>query len=988
MAQTIEEWHGGEPFGLQPNMSENGATGTPQSPPSLPRRPDEIRPPEPARSASGEIRRVLSLGSLPSPSFPRKAATAVRVGVAARFFSTGSRNVALPSIPPTDPPVIVSEAPTTPPAGRSPSPNSAQPSVAQRLGNVLRQSSSESSLPPSPVPQRSNSSRRTSFSQPRASIPNEGRDSVAEAAAALLAQEDDDGTPMANRKRNADFHELFPTLPRDELLVEDYSCAWHKEVLIQGRLYLSQGHVNFYANLLGWVHSVEIPFSEIISIEKKNVAAIIPNSIEITTITNNKFFFASFLHRESTYSLIMSLWDSVANKTIQLLPITKVSEGPCSCPPEQSCELCAGLRDFDRKTNDRGNHRGRDMEILESMNLRRSMSLDWLRERADSQELSKSSLTLDATNGPEGISKDTEPNDDKESGHDNKDRGKLGQLSPETMRKNSSGGKERSLSLPETILREQVKNLTASTVVSKTEDEPKFPEDFVSPIETVLSSPLTPAAVRQSANLQRESQPRGLAELADVQLGQQSESISPKSKEMSSLPKSSDENLGQTIPPPLPAKNQHIVHQKIHIHTQPHIHIPHRKSLHEEAGSKHRKRNRKRPKSVHLAPSLTTPATCPCEADHKKSIMVLDAVFECSVKRLWDLLYEYGSTREGFLRSFLEGRRKCREFKMCDWVAADVDLADPTEDAPKSDTVQYDAVHPKWHRKVEYIVPLSNSLGPKQTRCKLHETVLQKDKERHICLNQISQTPDVPSGNAFQSRARLCLTSVKHRQTRLRVSCEVEWLKSSWLKAPINSAVPEGLKSYHAELETALKEYILAHPESHDDKVGANGHTPEESEEEYENDGEEVDLDDGYGPDNNNLAHPLERELAEAERFEQLLRKRRGYAQAPQRGLFTLSPLSSPPGLKFSTPTEGTFMKPFVRPAKKQPKFGGREFRRAWGVVWRSLSTTVGLAVVVSVLILFAVMWWMMFRTFVKWEVERVVSEAMSRQEVVRMFGG
>jgi hypothetical protein len=36
----------------------------------------------------------------------------------------------------------------------------------------------------------------------------------------------------------------------------DYGCALQREILIQGRLYISENHMCFHANLFGWVTDV------------------------------------------------------------------------------------------------------------------------------------------------------------------------------------------------------------------------------------------------------------------------------------------------------------------------------------------------------------------------------------------------------------------------------------------------------------------------------------------------------------------------------------------------------------------------------------------------------------------------------------------------------------------------------------------------------------------------------------------------------------
>ncbi|SCZ87648.1 BZ3500_MvSof-1268-A1-R1_Chr2-2g05114 [Microbotryum saponariae] len=107
---------------------------------------------------------------------------------------------------------------------------------------------------------------------------------------------------------NFKFHKLFASeIPDDDELIEDYRCALQKDVLVQGRLYLSEHYLAFKANILGWQTSVCIPFSEIVTIEKRMTALVIPNAIEVTTL-NTRHVFASFLARDPAYDLLVDLW--------------------------------------------------------------------------------------------------------------------------------------------------------------------------------------------------------------------------------------------------------------------------------------------------------------------------------------------------------------------------------------------------------------------------------------------------------------------------------------------------------------------------------------------------------------------------------------------------------------------------------------------------------------------------------------------------------
>lgn len=96
-------------------------------------------------------------------------------------------------------------------------------------------------------------------------------------------------------------------LTRTPSLSSDYGCALQREILIQGRLYISEHHLCFNANIFGWVTTVVLALSEIVNIEKRNTALVIPNAIHIATM-HSRHTFASFISRDITYELIVSLW--------------------------------------------------------------------------------------------------------------------------------------------------------------------------------------------------------------------------------------------------------------------------------------------------------------------------------------------------------------------------------------------------------------------------------------------------------------------------------------------------------------------------------------------------------------------------------------------------------------------------------------------------------------------------------------------------------
>ncbi|OKL57677.1 hypothetical protein UA08_07087 [Talaromyces atroroseus] len=115
------------------------------------------------------------------------------------------------------------------------------------------------------------------------------------------------GFAVASKKRNRDYHQLFRSVPEDDFLIEDYSCALQRDIILAGRIYISEGHICFSSNILGWVTTLVISFDEIVAIEKENTAMVIPNAIAIQTL-HARHTFRSLLSREATYDLMVNIW--------------------------------------------------------------------------------------------------------------------------------------------------------------------------------------------------------------------------------------------------------------------------------------------------------------------------------------------------------------------------------------------------------------------------------------------------------------------------------------------------------------------------------------------------------------------------------------------------------------------------------------------------------------------------------------------------------
>lgn len=110
-----------------------------------------------------------------------------------------------------------------------------------------------------------------------------------------------------DERRNGEFHKMFRGIDKEEKLRNVFHCALQRDVLIQGRLYLSEKHLCFYSNIFGWITNITIDLERVIDIEKKSSAVIFPNSILVSTL-HSKYFFTSFMAREQAFFEITELW--------------------------------------------------------------------------------------------------------------------------------------------------------------------------------------------------------------------------------------------------------------------------------------------------------------------------------------------------------------------------------------------------------------------------------------------------------------------------------------------------------------------------------------------------------------------------------------------------------------------------------------------------------------------------------------------------------
>eukprot|EP00050_Salpingoeca_kvevrii_P006880 m.292342 g.292342 ORF g.292342 m.292342 type:complete len:600 (-) comp12614_c0_seq1:205-2004(-) len=105
------------------------------------------------------------------------------------------------------------------------------------------------------------------------------------------------------------FHNLFKQLPDSEKLIDDFSCALQRDILVQGRLYVSQNFFCFHANILGWETMLILKCKDISAIKKEKTALVIPNAISVAT-HDMRYTFSSFVTRDEAYRCLFRVWQN------------------------------------------------------------------------------------------------------------------------------------------------------------------------------------------------------------------------------------------------------------------------------------------------------------------------------------------------------------------------------------------------------------------------------------------------------------------------------------------------------------------------------------------------------------------------------------------------------------------------------------------------------------------------------------------------------
>ncbi|OMJ22093.1 putative membrane protein [Smittium culicis] len=572
---------------------------------------------------------------------------------------------------------------------------------------------------------------------------------------------DEDRTSDLNSvylKKNANFHLLFRNIPINELLIEDYGCALQRDILVQGRLYITNNYLGFYSNIFGWVTNLTINFEEIVSIEKKNSALIIPNAIRISTL-HTKRVFTSFIYRDTAYSLICDLWK-------------KSKSNPNFLDHESPSQV-----DFDHSDSD-------NINIF-----------------------------------------------DNESDHTKKDV-------PDSYNtlSNSSDSLVPSGSDPIDLSKELY--LIKLNQINMFLDEART----VSPQDTPNSAYSLNFNVGNDASSSKKIKPHDDG-LSDTNLSETQTSEMPKSSEYLS----NNINCRKSLSRSIPINSSKIYHTKS---KSTNDYFPTFKS----GTTLNRFPDDNKSKSIMITQSPKTlpdgetgtflksdsklsipnfPTNCPCGnnnsniRNHYKN-QLYDGAFQIPMPILVRLIFfglscssesenlKYGfdfskvdlAELDNWKNKYLESQ-EIKEIEFTNWPVIEKGHC-PTQVS----TAQ-----------IKYTKPLNFSIGPKKALTFENCNLIYFDLSDSIVVDVHVTTPEVPAGGNFTVLIRYCFTwhttSPNENEndkdtviglTKVVISFEIEWSKSSWIKGPVESNTLETLNSASIHLSKKINAFIDSHP--------------------------------------------------------------------------------------------------------------------------------------------------------------------------------
>ncbi|CAR27954.1 hypothetical protein ZYGR_0N04410 [Zygosaccharomyces rouxii] len=580
----------------------------------------------------------------------------------------------------------------------------------------------------------------------------------------------------ASERKNQEFHNLFKeSVGSDERLVADHSCALSRDILLQGKMYISDRQICFYSNILGWVSSVLIPFEEVVQIEKKTTAGIFPNGIVVDTL-HTKYAFASFISRDATFDLMTDVWNQIILGKRHLIVNNSYNDGET---------LSSGMNGG--KTSDSSDFEDEDEDSIMDSDHRVSSDGDVENEDIGNHSFGPSThppttadykpsanekmINESIINAPLGKVVNVMYGDDVSNLEAILKAQKNYELSPIP---NIMGTKKREYSytkpipgsfgpsktkclMTETLDHYDLENYVKGVQISKTPDVPSGNSFVVKTTFLFTWAPnnATKLNVYVSVDWSSKSWIKGAVEKGTF------DGVTDSSKILV-------QELTTRAAKPLTGASSN-------------------------GGGTIKKKERQSDvgeEVVEDLPNLPTqgPVTHPPTNNgykKEKDDVIVDpnANIQAPLGTVFSLLF---GDDTAYLKRIIE---KQKNFEL--------------SEIPKFSGNS---------RDYNYIKPLGAAIGPKQARCYITETIEEKDFNSHVMVRQVSKCPDVPFGNNFAVHTKIYLSWGPHNSTNMYVVTSIAWSSKTLLKGTIEKGSIDGQKDSTKIMIEELKDIIADAP--------------------------------------------------------------------------------------------------------------------------------------------------------------------------------
>lgn len=577
------------------------------------------------------------------------------------------------------------------------------------------------------------------------------------------------GIDYANEKKNGEFHNIFKDagVTPSERLIVDHSCALSRDILLQGRMYISDQHIGFNSNILGFVSTVFIPFKEIVQIEKKTTAGIFPNGIVIDTL-HSKYIFASFISRDSTFNLITDVWNQIILGR-RYSDDTDSSEYSSNMNDlSDSNSLYNQLRDIDET----------QLSDIDSTDMTSSEDMEDIMSTVPTKKTKNQNKLLFGPVKHEPTKSDYKPTSNEKLVTEFLVEAPMGVVL------NILYGEDTKYMVE---ILEAMKSMEISSIPKLLgNDSRKF--DYVKPLPGNIGPSKTKCFITETIDhydLENYVKVSQVSDTPDVPSGNV---FSARSVFIFTWDKNNSTKVavygvvdwrGKSWLKSFIEKGtvDGILEMAKTIHTEI------KRILNEQQDAVEKvKTKEEEPEESNLpkmGPSTHAPTQSSFHKESEDTIIEEEVNFAVPLGTVFQILFGDDTS---YIRNMIE---KQNNFNL-------------SEIPPFSNKT----------REYTYTKKLSNSFGPKQTRCFITEKIEHMDLNNYVVVRQIVKSPDVPSGNNFAVHTRTYLSWGPNNSTNMLVVTNVEWSGKSLLKGTIEKGSIEGQKVSTKQVIDDLREII------------------------------------------------------------------------------------------------------------------------------------------------------------------------------------